>query len=81
MIRDHLGGRAPVFLSIDVEGMDLPLLRDFDFQTYRPWIVQAEPSDDYIPGNTEDMVDHLRAQGYELVGKTDVNLLFRDERR
>ena len=81
VVRDHLGGRAPVFLSIDVEGMDLPLLKDFDFETYRPWIVQAEPSDDYIPGNTEDMVDHLRAQGYELVGKTYVNLLFRDERR
>ena len=81
VIRDHLGGRAPVFLSIDVEGMDLPLLRDFDFEAYRPWVVQAEPSEDYIPGNTDDMVEHLGTHGYELVGKTYVNLLFRDARR
>jgi hypothetical protein len=80
VVRDHLDGRAPVFLSIDVEGMDLPLLMDFDFQRYRPWIVQAEPSDDYIPGSTDEMVQYLRAQGYELVGKTSVNLLFKDTR-
>lgn len=78
LVRDHLDGEAPVYLSIDVEGMDLPLLKDFDFETYRPWLVQAEPSDDYIPGNTDDMVEHMRSVRYELVAKTDVNLLFMD---
>ena len=79
IVRDHLHGRAPVFLSIDVEGVDWSLLVDFDFETYRPWLVQVEPSDDHVPGNTDRMVAHMRGAGYELIAKTWVNLIFIDQ--
>jgi FkbM family methyltransferase len=39
-------GASPCSVSIDVEGLDLRLLRDFDFSRYRPWFAQVEPSDD-----------------------------------
>lgn len=78
IVRDHLDGQAPVFLSIDVEGIDWSLLTDFDFDSFRPWVVQVEPSDDHIPGNTERMVEYMRSAGYALVAKTWVNLLFVD---
>ena len=78
IVRDHLGGRAPLFLSIDVEGVDFALLADFDFRTYRPWLVQVEPSDDHVPGNTDRMVRHMQEAGYTLIAMTWVNLIFLD---
>lgn len=81
LVEEHLDGQAPVFLSVDVEGLDLQLLADFDFAKYRPWVVQAEPSDDHLPGNTDRMIDLMRANGYALLAKTWVNLLFVDADR
>ena len=78
LVRDHLLGRPLAFLSIDVEGLDLAILQDFDFTTYRPWVVQVEPSDDHVPGNTKVMIEHMTAAGYLLIAKTSVNLLFVD---
>jgi hypothetical protein len=80
VVRDHFGGESPCFLSVDVEGLDLAILRDFDFATYRPWLVQAEPSESYIPGNTQAMIDHMGSVGYVPVAKTSANLIFRDGR-
>jgi FkbM family methyltransferase len=77
IMREYLSGEAPYFLSIDVEGMDLQLLRDMDFGRYRPRIIQVEPSDSYIPGNTAEIMAFMESMGYALVAKTDVNLIFR----
>jgi FkbM family methyltransferase len=66
-----------VMLSIDVEGYDLQLLKDIDFVQYRPFIIQVEPSEDYSPGNTQDIIDFLASNNYELVAETDVNLIFK----
>jgi FkbM family methyltransferase len=78
VVREYLNNESPYFLSIDVEGMDLALLCDFDFACYRPCFVQVEPSDSYMPGNTESIIGHMRSVGYVLVSKTGVNLIFRD---
>ena len=78
IVRDHLEGQSPVFMSIDVEGIDWSLLTDFDFVTYRPWLVQVEPSDDHIPGNTRRMIGHMRSADYALIAQTSVNLIFID---
>jgi len=78
VIESHLGGAAPQFLSIDIEGLDLPVLRDLDFRRYRPVVVQAEPSDQFLPGNSGQMIDYMRGVGYLLVASTPVNLVFID---
>ena len=80
IVREQFGGEAPCFLSTDVEGLDLELLQDFDFETYRPWFVQTEPSEHFRPGETQRMVDHMRSVGYDLVARTEVNLIFTDQR-
>jgi hypothetical protein len=80
LVAEFLDGRAPCFLSIDVETLDLQLLRDFDFQSFRPWIVQAEPSERFLPGETRRMVEYMRSVDYALVAMTDVNLIFADAR-
>lgn len=66
-----------ILLSIDVEGLDMRLLEDMDFDTYRPFIIQVEPSDGFAPGTSNNMISFLSDKGYDLVGETDVNLIFK----
>jgi FkbM family methyltransferase len=76
LIDRHMSGASPCFVSIDIEGLDLRILRDFDFARFRPWFVQVEPSDDYVAGNSDDICRLMRSVGYRLVAKTNVNLIF-----
>lgn len=76
VVRVYLNNESPTFLSIDVEGLDLKLLQDFDFNLYRPWFVQCEPSDTFIPGNTKSIIEYMRSVNYSLIAKTPVNLIF-----
>lgn len=80
LVRTHFDDRDPAYMSIDVEGLDLDLLRDFDFVLCRPWLVQAEPSDHHHRQNSDRMIDHMDSVDYELVARTAVNLIFRDRR-
>jgi FkbM family methyltransferase len=80
VIETHLGGRSLSFLSIDVEGLDFAILRDLDLERFRPYVIQLEPSDDYIPGNTDNVIEYLKSFDYGLVAKTPVNLIFEDRR-
>jgi hypothetical protein len=47
-----------------------------DFKSFRPWIVQAEPSDQHIPNNSEAIIGFMKSAGFNLAAKTDVNLIF-----
>lgn len=78
LIERDCGGEAPLYLSIDIEGLDLDVLKDLDFLRFRPFIVQAEPSDHHIPQNSFHLQHFMESVGYGLIGKTDVNLVFID---
>jgi len=70
--------RQIAYLSIDVEGLDLELLKDADFSSHRPWFVQAEPSEHHLAGNTDAIVEQMQSVDYQLVARTQNNLIFRD---
>lgn len=78
IIAQELDGIAPVYLSVDIEGLDLDVLRDLDFAEYRPAVIQAEPSDYYLPGNTARMTEFMSSVGYDLSSRTRVNLIYVD---
>jgi FkbM family methyltransferase len=78
LLASHFGDRTPLYLSVDIEGLDVDVLQDMDFTKYRPAIVQAEPSDHHLPNNSRHMVDLLESRGYVLVAKTSVNQIFVD---
>lgn len=61
IIEDHLYGVAPCFLSIDLESLDLILLKDLDFGRYRPWFIQAEQNDRYIFENTKQIMEYMQS--------------------
>lgn len=66
----------PVYMSVDVEGIDLHLLKDMDLSRYRPCIVQVEPSEHFLVGNTKDIINYMSEKNYVLLAQTDVNLIF-----
>jgi len=81
LMRRHFADRVPLFLSVDIEGMDLEVLRDLDFTRFRPAVVQAEPSDHHHPGNTEAIAGFLASAGYLVIARTEVNLIALDAAR
>ena len=65
-----------IILTIDVEGYDYEILNDIDFNTYKPWLIQVEPSDSIVPGNSQRINSLLVNHGYILISQTDVNQLY-----
>jgi FkbM family methyltransferase len=47
LISDHVPGRPLHLLSIDVEGMELSVLRGLNLRVHRPWVVVLEAT---VPG-------------------------------
>ena len=43
VIEEHFHGKAPDFVSIDVEGLDVPIMKTLDFQRFRPKLICARP--------------------------------------
>jgi FkbM family methyltransferase len=77
VIADHLGA-APDYLSVDVEGMDLAILKTLDFARFRPAIVCAEHSDD--PAERAELHALLSGHGYAVRGQTFPNTIFVDKK-
>jgi len=81
LIETYLGGKAPDLLSIDVEGLDLAILRTLDFRKYRPGAICAETilmgSNQVDPG----IATLLASQGYVVRGATLYNTIFADASR
>lgn len=71
-------GQAIDFFSIDVEGLDLAVLRSNDWRRFRPICVLVEA----LQSSLEDALHgevcaFLQSQGYELFAKTFNSLIFR----
>jgi FkbM family methyltransferase len=69
-----------MYLSIDVEGLDLEVLQAIDFTKRRPWIISCEPSTRYKQNNAFQMYKLMFLNEYTLVAKTDFNLIFADKK-
>lgn len=81
LLEREFADHAPLFLSIDVEGLDLAILRTMDWNRWRPAVVQTEPSEHHLPGNAAALVSLLEGAGYAVVARTDVNLIAVDAAR
>lgn len=78
-VLDKIEKNFLTILIIDVESLDLRLLKDINFNIHKPFIIEVEPSDFFIKGNTRAIIEYLKSQGYRLVGATSVNLIFQIE--
>jgi FkbM family methyltransferase len=70
-------GQKIDFLTIDVEGLDLQVLRSNDWRRYRPSYVLAEAlgKHDVAQVLNSELYDYMASQGYSLFAKC-VNTLF-----
>jgi FkbM family methyltransferase len=71
------------FLSLDVEGFDLKVLKGNDWSRHRPSVLCVESNKLIKLAEHDDVVSYLDSQGYELLGKTLTthtlgNLIFMD---
>jgi FkbM family methyltransferase len=80
VIATHLG-RAPDLLSIDVEGLDLAILRTLDFRRWRPGAIIAETIRMGSPGVNTELVKFVVSRGYVVRGGSPINTIFVDARR
>jgi FkbM family methyltransferase len=71
-------GQTIDFLNVDVEGLDLEVLRSNDWTRYRPHLVLTEELHVRTLGEAEKTptASFLFQQGYELIAKTMNSLLF-----
>lgn len=81
VITENFKGKAPVFVNIDVEGLDEEILRNFPFHTYRPKIFCIETvhyTDDASSKKRTEIFDLLKQQGYDPFADTYLNTIFID---
>lgn len=73
-IMSYLNKRHVDFLSLDVEGNELPVLKSNDWSQYRPTLLVVELRYDDTPA----ILDYIRQQGYKPLFKTIENGFFID---
>jgi FkbM family methyltransferase len=82
LIERHCQGRAPDLVSLDIEGVDLEVLRAWDFARFRPKAIIVETlsySDDGSTGVKRPEIGAvMEAAGYSVYGDTHLNTVYVD---
>jgi FkbM family methyltransferase len=82
IIEKYFGSIAPVFVNIDVEGLDEQILRTLDFKRFRPVIFCIETvhyTPDASSGKRKEIMDLMIGNGYEPFADTYINTIFIDK--
>lgn len=80
VIAEHFDGRAPDFISIDIEGLDYAVLKTLDFTKYRPKVICAETLITHTHRHNAEITRLLIENGYEVRGMTFANTLYIDRK-
>ena len=78
IIKKHFKG-APNILSLDVEGLDLAILKTLNFKKYRPNVICVETLVVGTKKMETSIVKFLLSKGYVIRGGTFVNTIFVDK--
>lgn len=64
-------------LSLDVEGLEMDILKTFNLHKNRPWILCIESDqDDFSPYAKHPLIDFLSEQNYILAANSGINYIF-----
>lgn len=69
----------PNIISLDVEGLDLDILKSLDFQQYKPEVICVETITFSVTNEEEkisDILDFVTSKGYVVFADTHVNTIF-----
>jgi FkbM family methyltransferase len=78
ILEKHATGKEIHFMSIDVEGLELSVIRSSNWDKFRPWVVLLESYEHMDEENTYDveLKAHFATIGYRLICKTTTSILF-----
>ncbi|CAN5895306.1 hypothetical protein BH11BAC4_BH11BAC4_01170 [soil metagenome] len=79
IIDDYFNGISPVFINLDVEGLDEEILRNFPFDKYRPTIFCIETvhfTDDASSEKRSEIFNIMSEYGYKTFADTYINTIF-----
>ncbi len=84
IIRDYFHDKAPELMNIDIEGMELTVLKMTDFEKFRPMIIICEMIDYSrtltVGEKNQEILDFMRSVDYEEFAFTGINSIFIDKR-
>jgi len=80
VMMEHFRGAAPDYLSIDVEGLDLAILKTLDFGRFRPKVICAETVITGTLKHNTETPEFLASKGYVIRGGTHPNTVFLDKK-
>ena len=72
--------RAPTFLSVDTEGLDLAILKSIDYTRFRPKVICAETLVSSTTKSRPEIPEFMAAQDYVIRGGSFVNTIFVDSK-
>lgn len=79
VLKTNFSGDIIDFLTVDVEGLDLEVLKSNDWNRYRPRIVLAEILNITLSDlEKDDLVEFMTCKGYKIVAKTARTIFFID---
>jgi FkbM family methyltransferase len=79
IIAEHFAGRAPNLLSLDVEGLDLNVLKGLDFERFAPDVACVETlryDEHQATHKRNDIIEFMLAKKYMVYADTRVNTIF-----
>lgn len=81
LLEEHFGQKAPDFVSLDVEGLDLALIRAWNFERWRPAVFCIETLT-YTQNQTaikiREIFETMEKAGYQVYADTYINTIFLD---
>lgn len=83
IFKTHFPNKAPDLISIDVEGLDLEILKTIDFSKYRPVAVCVETVNftvDHKKTKNRSIIEFMESQGYFVYADTGINSIFADKK-
>lgn len=78
-IIDQYCKQIPDLLSIDIEGLDLPVLKSLDFSKYPIPVICAETcaySETHVRAKNKEIIDFMTQKGYFVYADTYINTIF-----
>jgi len=81
IMADHFPPGGPDFLSIDIEALDLAVLKTVDFGRFRPKVMCVETPVAKTFGMEPETTNFLASHGYEVRGMTIANTIYMDQSR
>ena len=85
LISEYFPDKAPEIMNIDIEGMELTVLKMIDFSKFRPMVIICEMIEYKncisVGEKNQEILSFMKSAGYEEYAFTGINSIFIDSKR